>query len=145
MLVELQRADGKAATLCALASGTLVAAVSTVSTWSNRPAPLAAAVLCGCVLLLAAALSALVAIRPSLPKGRTLADLEALPLGSVAASHAADPAEPVSPALIEMEAQRLRRLTGLAERKYRAVRTSVDLTVAAGMVTGIGLLISCTN
>ncbi|MEV7783208.1 Pycsar system effector family protein [Kitasatospora sp. NPDC088351] len=145
VLVELQRADGKAAALCALAGGTLAAAVAAVPAWSTGPALLTAAVLCGCVLLLAAAAAALLVIRPVLPQGRSLAELESFRFGPVTANALADLATLDRAALIELEAQRLWRLAGLAERKFRAVRTSVDLIAAAGTVTGIGLLISCTN
>jgi hypothetical protein len=145
VLVELQRADGKAAALCALATGMLAAAVAAIPAWSTGPALLTAAVLCGCVLLLAATAVALLAIRPMLPRGRSLADLELFQSGPVTASTLADLAALDRAALIEVEAQRLRRLAGLAERKFRAIRASVDLIAAAGTVTGIGLLISYAN
>lgn len=145
MLVELQRADGKAAALCALASGALATALAAVQAWPTGTALLTAAVLCGCVLLLAAAAAALLAIRPVLPQGRSLAELEPFRSGPVTTSALADLAALDQAALVELEAQRLRRLAGIAERKFRAVRTSVDLIAAAGTVTGIGLLISCMN
>ena len=145
VLVELQRADGKAAALCALASGALAAAVAAIPAWSTGPALLTAAVLCGCVLLLAAAAAALLAIRPVLPQGRSLTDLEPFRSGPVTAISLADMAALDRATLIELEVQRLCRLAGLAERKFRAIRTSVDLIAAAGTVTGIGLLISYAN
>ncbi|MFF3110278.1 Pycsar system effector family protein [Kitasatospora sp. NPDC057904] len=145
MLVELQRADGKAAALCTLASGALAAAVAAVPAWSTWPALLTMAVLCGCVLLLAAAAAALLAIRPALPKGRSLAELEQYRLSPVTASTLANLTTLDREALAELETQRLQRLAALAERKFRAVRTSVDLIAAAGTVTGIGLLIACAN
>ena len=85
-LVELQRADGKAAVLSTLASGTLVAAVAANPAWSTGPAPLTAAVLCGCALLLASVAAALIAIRPVLPQDRSLAELEPFRFGSVTAN-----------------------------------------------------------
>ncbi|RKE22726.1 Pycsar system effector family protein [Streptomyces sp. TLI_171] len=145
VLVELQRADGKATALCALAGGTLTAAVAAAPAWSTRPALLTAAVLCGCVLLLAAAAAALVAIRPVLPQAWSLAELAPFRAGPVMASAFADVATLDRATLIELEAQRLWRLARLAERKFRAVRASVDLIAAAGTVTGIGLLISCAH
>ncbi|RAJ38410.1 hypothetical protein K353_04347 [Kitasatospora sp. SolWspMP-SS2h] len=145
VLVELQRADGKAATLCALASGTLAAVLAATPVWSTGTVLLTAAVLCGCVLLLASAAAALLAIRPVLPQGRSLARLEPFRSGSVTTSNLAGLATLDRAALIELEAQRLWRLAGLAERKFRAVRTSVDLIAAAGTVTGIILAISCMN
>ncbi|MEV7928471.1 Pycsar system effector family protein [Kitasatospora sp. NPDC088779] len=145
VLVELQRADGKAAALCALAGGMLAAAVAAVPVWSTGPTVMTAAVLCGCGLLLAAATAALVAIRPVLPPGRSLAELESFRSGPAVASDLADLAALDRTALVELEAQRLWRLAGLAERKFWAVRTSVDLIAAAGTVTGIGLSISCIN
>ncbi|MFD4535681.1 Pycsar system effector family protein [Kitasatospora sp. NPDC058397] len=145
VLVELQRADGKAAALCALASGLLAAAGAAVPVWSTGPALLSVAVSCGCALLIAAAAAALVAVRPVLPQGRSLAEFESSRSGPVMACALADLATLDRATLIDMEAQRLWRLAGLAERKFRAVRTSVDLIAAAGTVTGIGLLISCTN
>ncbi|MER7702543.1 Pycsar system effector family protein [Kitasatospora sp. NPDC097605] len=145
VLVELQRADGKAAALCALAVGTLTAAVAAVRAWSTGPVLLAGAVMCGCGFLLAATVAALFAIRPVLPRGRSLAELEPFPSGSVTTSALVDLTRFDRATLVEFEAQRLWRLAGLAERKFRAVRASVDMIVAAGTVTGIGLLISCMN
>ncbi|MEV6212601.1 Pycsar system effector family protein [Kitasatospora sp. NPDC051914] len=145
VLVELQRADGKAAGLCALAGGALAAAVAAGPAWSSGPVLLTAAVLCGCVLLLAAVAAALVAIRPVLPQGRSLTELGPIRSGPVAATALTDLAELDRAALTELEAQRLWRLAGLAERKFRAVRISVDLIAVAGTVTGIGLLISWMN
>ncbi|MFJ6381274.1 Pycsar system effector family protein [Kitasatospora sp. NPDC092039] len=145
VLVELQRADGKAAALCALAGGMLAAAVAALPVWSTGSALRTAAVLCGCALLIAAATAALLAIRPVLPRGRSLADLGSFRSGPVSARTLADLATLDRQALIELEAQRLQRLASLAQRKFRAVRTSVDLIAAAGAVTGIGLLISYAN
>ncbi|MET9183548.1 Pycsar system effector family protein [Kitasatospora aureofaciens] len=145
VLVELQRADGKAAALCALAGGMLAAAVASSPAWSTGSALLAAVVLTGCGLLLAAAAAALLAIRPVLPQGRSLAELEPFRSGPATVSAFADLATLDRAALVELEVQRLSRLAGLAERKFRAVRVSVDLTAAAVTMTGIGLLISCLH
>ncbi|KJS63299.1 hypothetical protein VM95_03560 [Streptomyces rubellomurinus] len=145
VLVELQRADGKATALCGLASGALAATVAAVPLWSTGSVLLTAAVLGGCVLLLAAAAAALLAIRPVTPQGRSLVESELFRPGPGSMSTVADLATLERAALIEMEVQRLRRLAELAERKFRAVRTAVDLIIVAGTVTGIGLLITCTN
>ncbi|SDT83446.1 hypothetical protein SAMN05216371_8277 [Streptomyces sp. TLI_053] len=145
VLVELQRADGKAAALCALSGGLLAAAVAAAPAWSAGPVLLTAAVLCGCVLLAAATAAALLAIRPVLPQGRLSAEFGSLRSGPATAGAAAGPAALDRAGLIDLETRRLRCLAALAERKFRAIRASVDLIAAAGTVTGIGLLISCTN
>ncbi|MFF0292633.1 Pycsar system effector family protein [Kitasatospora sp. NPDC004614] len=142
-LVDLQRADGKAATLCALASGTLAAVMAAAPAWSGWSKLLSAAVLVGCALLFASAAAALIAIRPVLPQGRLLAELEPFRSGAATVSAHAGPMTLDGETLIDLEVQRLRRLAVLAERKYLAVRVSVDLIASAGTVTGIGLLLSC--
>ncbi|WP_051742279.1 Pycsar system effector family protein [Kitasatospora sp. MBT66] len=145
VLVELQRADGKAAALCALSGGMLAAVVAAAPSWSTGAALPTAAVLCGCVLLAAAAAAALLAIRPVLPQGRLSAGFGSLRSGSPTAGDLAGPAPLDRAGLIDLETRRLQCLAALAERKFRAIRASVDLIAAAGTVTGIGLLISCTN
>ncbi|GLW59373.1 Pycsar system effector family protein [Kitasatospora phosalacinea] len=146
VLVELQRADGKAAALCALSGGTLAAVLTAGPVWSAGSAWEVAVVLAGCVLLLAAMAAALLALRPALPRNRSLAELEAFRSSARrSANTLADLLALDRSALAVLEARRLRRLAGLADRKFRAVRTSVDLIVAACTVTGIGLLISYVN
>ncbi|MFE2348614.1 Pycsar system effector family protein [Kitasatospora cineracea] len=143
VLVELQRADGKAAALCALSGGMLAAVMAADSLWHTGPVLQVVAVLSGCAFLAAAVAAALIALRPTLPQNRSLAELESFRSDRTAGNAlTALPALDRS-ALAELEARRLWRLARIAERKFRAVRTSVDLVALAGTVTGIGLLISC--
>ncbi|MFD8600083.1 Pycsar system effector family protein [Kitasatospora sp. NPDC059646] len=142
VMVDLQRADGKAAALCALASGTLAAVVAAAPVWSTGEL-VTAAMLVGCVLLLASAVAALLAIRPVLPRGRLSAELEPFEPDAVRGSGLTAPTVLDEVTLLALEVQRLRRLAVLVEQKYRVIKVAVDLVASAGTVTGIGLLMSC--
>ncbi|MFI6449627.1 hypothetical protein [Kitasatospora sp. NPDC050543] len=141
MFVELQRADGKAAALCAVTGGLLAAAGASMSVLADGSRPMVALLLFSSALLVSALVAALYAIRPVLPASRALAGLE-----GVCAGLGTDDALAALQALSKMdhvriEACRLSLLAGLADRKFRAIKVSVDLIVTATLVAGIGLLI----
>ncbi|WP_329027140.1 Pycsar system effector family protein [Streptomyces sp. NBC_00690] len=142
MFMEVQRADGKAAALCAVAGGLLAVAGAGMSGLAANSGLLMAVLACSCVLLGSALVAALLAIRPVLPSGRALTGLERVSAGSaaeeiVAAFHAMSCRDH-----LQLEADRLSLLAGLAARKFWAIKVSVDLIVAAILVAGIGLLIT---
>lgn len=141
MFVEVQRADGKAAALCAVAGG-LLALVGAALVAPANGVHLAKAVLgCACVLLGAALLAALLSIRPVLPPGSALTGLEGVCAGSAAEDVVAAFQAMSSGDRVRVEVDRLSLRAGLARRKYRAIKVSVDLIVTAILVAGIGLLI----
>ncbi|TWD29698.1 hypothetical protein FB570_101621 [Streptomyces sp. T12] len=93
------------------------------------------------VLLGAALVSTLMALRPIFPKDDGLVWREEFIGGGSGSRHspAALPPRPVScNELPEREAA----LTTLARRKFRAVKVAVDLTVAAISVAGLVLLLT---
>lgn len=141
VFVEVQRADTKATTLCGVAGALLAvdaAALSRVpaSGWMS-----VAVLACAAVLLGVALVVALSAIRPVVPReGR-------LRLFAGSAPARGGPEEVVSAfsgmsadEYVRAEAERLMVLAGLAQRKFRAVKWSVDFTASAVAVAGIGLL-----
>jgi hypothetical protein len=141
IVVELQRADTKAAALCGAAGGLLAAAVAALSVL--EASPFIGPVLLAASLLLAAALgSALWALRPVLPRRGPHHEL-------LSAGCSADAGQLVA-VLVGMERggqrraeeRRLSVLAVLARRKFRAVRLSADLVSFALLVAGIGLLIT---
>jgi hypothetical protein len=143
MFVEVQRADGKAAALCAVAGGLLTVAGAALGTSLAGGAGLpTAALACSCVFLSSALVAALLAIRPVLPGGRALTGLEGICVGSTAEDVLAAFQAMSHRDHVRVEADRLSLLAGLARRKFRAIRTSVDLIAASIVVAGIGLLIS---
>lgn len=141
MFVEVQRADTKATTLCGVAGGLLAVDAAALSSVS-RSGWLAVTVLaCAAVLLGAALLTALSAIRPVVPRGgefRIFASAvpeEDGPGNALAAFAVMNPGERVG-----VEAERLALYSSLAQRKFRAVKWAVDLTATAVGMAGIGLL-----
>ncbi|MFH8993096.1 Pycsar system effector family protein [Streptomyces sp. NPDC017940] len=141
MFVEVQRADTKATTLCGVTGGLLAVDAAALSSVS-RSGWLAVTVLaCVAVLLGAALLAALSAIRPVVPRGGELrifasAVREEAGLGNALAAFAVMNSDERAWA----EAERLALYSSLAARKFRAVKWAVDLTIIAVSMAGIGLL-----
>lgn len=141
LVVELQRADSKAAAVCGAAGGLLTAGVATLSLL-DAPLFLAVGLLSASLLLAAALGSALWVLRPVLPRSGAPGELLAVRDGA--------DAEPLVASLVQMscegqqrmEEQRLSVMAVLARRKFRAVRVAVDLVVIALAMAGIGLLIT---
>ncbi|MFP1629774.1 Pycsar system effector family protein [Streptomyces sp. 5K101] len=141
MFVEVQRADGKAAALCAVAGGLLAVVGAALAALDG--AHWSSAVLAGsCILLGAALVAALLAIRPVLPSGNALTGLEGICAGSAAEDVVAAFQAMRGVDLVPAEVDRLSLRAGLARRKYRAIKASVDLIITAIFVAGIGLLIT---
>ncbi|MEW1926772.1 Pycsar system effector family protein [Streptomyces sp. NPDC088360] len=142
MFVEVQRADGKAAALCAVAGGLLTVAGAALSVMAQGPRPPTAILVCSCLLFGSALVAALLAIRPVLPEDRSLTGLEGICAGSTAAELVAAFQAMNRPDHMHVEAERLTVLTALACRKFQALKMSADLNVAGILVAGIGLLIT---
>ncbi|MFE3637495.1 Pycsar system effector family protein [Streptomyces sp. NPDC059168] len=141
MFVEMQRADGKATTLCGVAGGLLTVDAAALSALRGAP-PLPVAVLaCTAALLGMALVAALYAIRPVLRRIAGPAAFGAFTSGLrrpeevVSAFASMDTEED-----LRAEAERLALLAALARRKFRAVMRAVDLTAVAVAMAGIGLL-----
>lgn len=129
MFVEVQRADTKATALCGVTGALLAIVVGTaLSTPVGASHLLRTAVTLVGALLGAALISALRALRPTFPKDDALVWREEFPGGGSAGEHAPS-------------SEREAFLTGLARRKFRAIRLGVDLTVAAITVAGLVLLL----
>ncbi|MFJ7961700.1 hypothetical protein ACIQ62_35970 [Streptomyces sp. NPDC096319] len=128
LFVEVQRADTKATALCGVAGG-LLALVAGV--WvASGGGPLGPVLAVVAVLLGSAVGTALMALRPVLPRGAVFG------WGAGGGAQRADVAS-----LTHQEVGRLAVFEVLARRKFGAVRWSVDLVVAALAVAGMGLLI----
>lgn len=145
MFVEVQRADTKATALCGVTGGLLaVVAGTALSTPVGASSMLGAALSLVGALLGAALISALRALRPVFPKDNRL-----VWRGSFLRQESRCVQVPTAFVLCRVssaerlpcEAERLALLTALARRKFRAIRGSVDLTVAALGVAGLGLLL----
>ncbi|MGW7359974.1 Pycsar system effector family protein [Streptomyces sp. NPDC054802] len=142
MFVEVQRADGKAAALSAVAGG-LLAVVGASQAALPQERYLASAALAGsCIILGAALVAALLAIRPVLPRGNALTGLEGTYAGPAVEDVVAAFQAMRSTDLVRAEADRLSLRAGLARKKYRAIKVSVDLIITAILVAGCGLLIT---
>ncbi|MFD8978457.1 hypothetical protein [Streptomyces sp. NPDC059564] len=145
MFVEIQRADTKATALCGVTGGLLAivaGAVLTAPTGSSRVLGWVLA-LVG-VLLGAALVSALRALRPVFPKedGLMWQDESASGESGGTEPPGRTPGQVVSAEEFGPRATRSVVLTRLARRKFRAVKASADLTVAAIGVAGMGLLLA---
>ncbi|MGW6950361.1 hypothetical protein [Streptomyces xanthophaeus] len=139
MVVELQRADGKATAVCGAAGGFLTAVVALLAALEGAPRCSVAALLVAAVLLAVAVGVALWALRPVLPQvgspdallgvrvniGPVIASIGGLNLTEQ----------------LRLEEARLAVLVGLARRKFQGVRVAVDLVVAALAMAGLGLLL----
>ncbi|ATW46679.1 hypothetical protein CGZ69_00155 [Streptomyces peucetius subsp. caesius ATCC 27952] len=145
MFVEVQRADTKATALCGVTGGLLaVVAGTALSTPVGSSWMLGVALALVGALLGAALVLALRALRPVFPKDDRLVWQGSLLRQGSACVHA-----PTAFVLCRVssaegrpcEAERLALLTALARRKFRAISGSVDLTVAALGVAGLGLLL----
>ncbi|MGW4759416.1 Pycsar system effector family protein [Streptomyces chartreusis] len=141
MVVELQRADGKAAALCAAAGGLLTAGVAMLS-GVDGPWGLVVALLAALLLLAAAVGAALWALRPALPRAGTPGELLGLRRGADAVPLVASFAVMSGESQQRLEERRLSVMAVLARRKFRAVRLAVDLVMVALAMAGIGLLIT---
>ncbi|WP_406490462.1 DUF5706 domain-containing protein [Streptomyces sp. NBC_01604] len=141
MMVELQRADGKATALCGAAGGLLTVAVAMLSR-TGAPWGLAVTLLSASLLLAAAVGVALWALRPVLPRTSASGELLGLRRGADAEPLVASFAVMSSESQQQLEEKRLSVMAVLARRKLRAVRLAVDLVVVALAMAGIGLLIT---
>ncbi|MFF8479140.1 Pycsar system effector family protein [Streptomyces sp. NPDC015414] len=141
IVIELQRADSKAAALCGAAGALLTADVATLSVLDG-PRLLGVALLSASLLLAAALGMALWALRPALPRAGTSGELLALRCGADAESLVASLARLNSVGQQRLEERRLSVMAVLARRKFRAVRLAVDMLTVALVVAGIGLLIT---
>ncbi|MGW3425984.1 Pycsar system effector family protein [Streptomyces phaeochromogenes] len=141
MVVELQRADGKATALCGAAGGLLTVGVAMLSGLGAAPWALVAALLSASMLLVVAVGAALWALRPVLPQTGSPGALFGVPRRGDIRPLVASLAEMSDADQLRLEEERLAVLAVLARRKFRAVRAAVDLVVAALTMAGIGLLI----
>ncbi|MFB8183390.1 Pycsar system effector family protein [Streptomyces sp. NPDC055966] len=139
--MEVQRSDTKATTLCGVTGGLLTVNTAALSTVPRSNWPAVVALACAAVLLGMALVAALSAIRPVLPRRggfRTYA-------GPVPEQGGAEEVVSAFSAMgsgqrVLAEAEQLVLFAGLAQRKFRAVKRAVDLTVTAVGMAGIGLL-----
>ncbi|MFC4463647.1 hypothetical protein ACFPH6_03365 [Streptomyces xiangluensis] len=137
--VEVQRADTKATALCGIAGGLLAAGIAVLSSTDDMPLIAVLSLVLMCLLLLVAIGTALLALRPVVPRSglRTELMTEAVMyrrFGVSAASH--------GELERHVETHRLQVLAWLADRKLRAARLAVDFALAALLMAGICLL-SC--
>jgi hypothetical protein len=140
MFVQVQRADGKATALCGVTGGLLAVSAAGLPTLAHMGWMAVDVVVCTCALLSLGLAASLSALRPVLPEGNMLTGLEAICSGDTAEDVLAACELMTSLDHLRVEASRLATLAGLARRKYRAIKASVDLTVAALLVAGMGLL-----
>lgn len=142
LFVEVQRADSKATVVCGLAGGLLavgVAALSTVGS-SAWPAKIAFALACGG--LAAALVAALLALRPVLPRDRTLTGLDGPCPGKDPDAVVAALAFLDHQGQVRADAFQVARLAALAHRKFKIIKLAVDLTIITLGLAGMGLLIT---
>ncbi|MDH6542948.1 hypothetical protein [Streptomyces sp. SPB4] len=135
MFVEIQRADTKATALCGVTGALLAIVVGTALSAQVGPSrPLAVSMALTGLLLAAALVAALRALRPVFPRndGLVWRD-ESVFRGSDPVGTSAAP---------EGQADGSAALTALARRKFRAIKLGVDLTVAGIGVAGLGLLLT---
>ncbi|MFJ8755320.1 hypothetical protein ACIREO_39340 [Streptomyces sp. NPDC102441] len=142
MFMEVQRADVKAATLCAVAGGLLAVACAAPSVLPKGDSPPVAVLACSCALFGLGLIAALVAIRPVLPDGSRLTGLEGICTGTTAEDVVAAFQDMNSRDRVRVEADRLSLLASLACRKFQTLKVASDLIVAGILVAGIGLLIT---
>ncbi|MFD6279480.1 hypothetical protein ACFWFI_28525 [Streptomyces sp. NPDC060209] len=142
MFTEVQRADTKATALCGVAGGLLAVDAAVLAAVPRSERLVTAVLAVSGVLLGAALIMGMTAIRPVLPRGNRLrvfacsasglcrADVR-LPAGAMA----------VLSGHLRAETERLELFTLLAQRKFRAVKRTVDFIASALVVAGFGLLI----
>ncbi|MER6625430.1 Pycsar system effector family protein [Streptomyces sp. NPDC000931] len=141
MFLEVQRADVKATTLCGVAGGLLAVDAAALSVLGRASCLPTASLVCAAALLGLALVVALSAIRPVLPGGGGTAVVGAFAVGCSRPEEILSAFRSMSAEEhLQAEAERLALLAVLAQRKFRAVKRSVDLTAAAAIVAGIGLL-----
>ncbi|MFE7314245.1 hypothetical protein ACFU7T_14350 [Streptomyces sp. NPDC057555] len=140
---EVQRADTKATALCGVAGGLLAVDVAVLSQVDSGSWLLLSGLALMSVLLGIATSAALWAIRPVMPKGGLCAEL------TVGTDARAAETFVTAATTVDLDTERcvatrrLRMLAALADRKLRAVRVAVDLILAALILAGMGLLITC--
>ncbi|MGW2785939.1 Pycsar system effector family protein [Streptomyces populi] len=142
MFVEVQRADTKATALCGVAGALLAMDAAALSSMPGVDWISKTALACAAALLGVALIAALSAIRPVVPRGgelRVFAGSAPVQAGTEEAESAFSAAGAGERA--RAEAERLTLFTGLAQRKFRAVKWAADCTASAIAVAGIGLLI----
>ncbi|WP_329417084.1 hypothetical protein [Streptomyces sp. NBC_01268] len=130
LFVEVQRADTKATALCGVAGG-LLALIAGVWVTSPGGGPIEPVLMAIAVLLGSAVGTALMALRPVLPRGA------AFGWGAAGVAQRTD-----VESLTHQEVGRLAVFEVLARRKFGAVRWSVDFVIAALAMAGMGLLIA---
>lgn len=143
MFVEVQRADAKAAALFGVAGGLLAAAVACALTDSARRAgwPLLAPLGALSLLLMAAVVAVLAALRPAL---NWRCDAPVQQSGNInGGSGVLDWAQSLDEqGQLRAEVKRFVMLRTLARCKYRLIRLAVDLIATAHGVAGMALLIT---
>ncbi|GAA2963930.1 hypothetical protein GCM10010518_58170 [Kitasatospora cinereorecta] len=140
---EVQRADTKATTLCGVAGGLLALSVAALTQKTSVALGAVFVLAVSCLLLVAAVGAALLALRPVLPRGGLRRVLAGGSCGHGECGPGAS-SRLTSPVVRrEREELRLQALSQLADRKLRLVRLAGDLVLAALLVAGMGLLISC--
>ncbi|MGW7521839.1 Pycsar system effector family protein [Streptomyces sp. NPDC054796] len=142
MFVEVQRADAKGTALCGVAGGLLALDTAVLPSASERSGPAVAFLVCAAVLLGAALVAAISAVRPVLPRGGGLRVFICAGAGASAQHEEVLPGVRLVDAdeQLGVEAERLMLFTWLASRKFRAIRWAADFTSAAMPMAGIGLL-----
>ncbi|MFE3582680.1 hypothetical protein [Streptomyces vinaceus] len=141
MVVELQRADGKATAVCGAAGGFLTAVVALLASLEGAPRCSVAALLVASVLLAVAVGVALWALRPVLPQVGSREALLGVRRGANIGPVIASIGGLNVTEQLRMEEARLAVLAGLARRKFQVVCVAVDLVVVALAVAGLGLLL----
>ncbi|MCP9956068.1 hypothetical protein [Streptomyces sudanensis] len=141
LVVELQRADGKATAVCGAAGGFLTASVALLGGLEEKPWGSSAALFLASVSLAVAVGVALWALRPVLPRVGSPEALLGVRRGDDIGPVVASIAGLSVTEQLRMEEVRLAVLAGLARRKFRAVCVAVDLVVAALTMAGMGLLL----
>ncbi|MFF4323293.1 hypothetical protein [Streptomyces sp. NPDC001568] len=141
MVVELQRADGKATAVCGAAGGFLTAVVALFAALEDAPRCSVVALLVASVLLAVAVGVALWALRPVLPQVGSPEALLGVRRGSDIGPVIASIGGLTVVEQLRLEEARLAVLTCLARRKFQAVCVAVDLVVAGLAMAGLGLLL----
>ncbi|MFD6875352.1 MULTISPECIES: hypothetical protein [unclassified Streptomyces] len=141
MFIEVQRADTKAAALFGVTGGLLAASVACFLSDSARRVgwPLLAPLGGLSLLLIAAVIAALTALRPALDWRCELTVSSESDIGGD--SNSLGWIQSLEEGQLRAEAARLVMLRTLARRKYWLIRLAVDLIVTAHAVAGLSLLI----
>ncbi|MFE4089059.1 MULTISPECIES: hypothetical protein [Streptomyces] len=141
VVVELQRADGKATAVCGVAGGLLAVGVGTLAGMSAASPVVVAALLWASVVMGAAVGAALWALRPVLPRSGSPEVLLSAGRAARTVRLVASLSEMGAEEQLRVERERLVVLANLARGKFLATRVAVDLVMTALAVAGMGLLI----